>query len=643
MTEPERPDFQGNNAGRDNNGEMISHVENMWVSDKEIRIYSDRPVPDRMRNDAMYAFAPPGDFNKASLIFTKFNLLILCGPGSGRTLAAVRLLIDKRVDHLQILDFSRPIDKILPEEVVPKTGYLWDRISSPRLKEMSNSDLDQLDDSLRKSEAFLVVTAENRDVLRGSTQPYSVELFAPSTEAVARAHLAADPTNQRSEDLLNKIDMKQTLLDYTAPQRGAQVAKLLLKVGNGYEFADIKADLQQRADDDVEEWFSTIEDITVRALAIAIAFLEFSSYGRVSEAAKMLEDILDNPENGDIWPYDPPNFFEYTRTDRLNLATAKLKVNEDLNEGRIDPELVLFTRPTWGERLLRYTWKEYERIRPILQTWLSDLAEQDIITRESRDRAMTRFGALLADSAEIDTIDWVRDWARSDSFNRQSMAAMTLNGLTKNKAFLPQVRAYLIAWSRPTHPLTLRTTAALICQGKFAEEDPVFVLSQVRKLAKNPDVVLKGQLSKIIRTLIKEPRNRSLVWDFLVELIKTGSPTAQRIARDSAIDTLGNQGLPLELDEGEQELFRALIAALVLDQAKQVRVIDKLVEWARRAETDPKADAGLTALLRTLLASTDRNFVNRLSFCLHKAIETRTDATPLEEILVRAFEENNEY
>jgi hypothetical protein len=278
-----------------------------------------------------------------------------------------------------------------------------------------------------------------------------------------------------------------------------------------------------------------------------------------------------------------------------------------------------------------------------LKTWLSELAEKSIITRDGRDKAMTRFGTLLADSAEIDTIEWVQSWARSESFHRQSMAAMTLNGLTKNKAFLPQVRAYLKAWSHPELSITLRTTAALICQGKFAAEDPEFVLSQVRKLAKNPDSVLKNQLSKIIETLLKEPRNRVLIWDFLVDLIRTGSPTAQRIARNSAISTLDHRGVPFQLNEGEQELFRALVAALVLDQAKQVLVIDKLVEWARRTENDPKPDKRLTALLQTLLTSPDRNFVNRLSFYLHKAITTRTDATPLEQALIRVFEENSEH
>ncbi|WP_206784084.1 hypothetical protein [Amycolatopsis sp. MtRt-6] len=582
------------------------------------------PISDSLVNQAVTAFCVPVGYGQARRILAEHRLVLLCGRSSGRSLAGVRLLIDANLRDLKRLDPTRGARELLDlRRTDYPGGYLWDDVDAEAwCGELDTHVLGQLAHSLVELDSYLVVTFANEDIDLDRARPYVAELAPAEPADMVRAHLRAAGYDAA---LLKTLDQAEDLKD-CSPWRASEIARLLGAMHDGrFSEDDVKANIRGRGDEDVAAWFADNDDIPARALAITVALMEGSGYNLVAAAAKKLEDLLSNPENDELWPYLPPDLFEETRAERLRRIRARLEPPESWQQ--TDPELVRFSRPRWGERLLAYVWKEYERIRPILQTWMGDLDDELPWIGVRHDAAMSRFGRMLAKAAEPDPFDWLYPWVRGSRF-QQSAAALIMSALCENSDYVRGVKNRVYSWSRHRTGEKLRFTAALICRNTFGQSHPEFALSQLRKLTRNCDMYLQEEIVRSLKSMLTEPSNRSLVLSTLPVWLLHGGATQREIATTCTVYALSLQtSRPLRFDDKESEAVRILFAVLLEDPSRRQLVLAGLTSWAIRSAARIDLERDIIRVLKLLLNAPDEIMTRRFSFFLRRKIDKEPKAT----------------
>lgn len=647
--EPASPPTVNGNAVHENSGVVNNNTVNNFAPPPPVEDVADittslvdGPVSAALLTEAVAAFCHPGGYDNALRILRERRVLVLCGRSTGRTLAGIRMFIDLDLEALQQLDPLRPLkDFSTLQKPATSTGYLWDDITIKEWADgLTGRALSGIERSLRETSSFLIIAFSDEDVSDANVEAYLAEIVAPDTADVAKAHLAAKGIpHARQAELLSQVDLDKALPGYSRPSRGAKVARRLYEVDQDlYDFEEVKEDLYRRQDEDVKAWLENNKDVQIRALAISIAFLEGCPYNAIANAAKKLEDVLVNPENKEIWPYRPPNLFWESRGDRLRRAQATQRRADGL---AVDPEQITFSKPDWGERLLLHVWKEHERLRPILHSWLADISRTVLSRGEAgHDESMTRFGALLAKAAEPRVMNWVLDWVYEDSENLQSLAAMTLRGMSGNSSYVRAIKNFLHAWCNPRTQPSCRMTAAIALGGEFGRSQPEFALLRLRRLTKNATPELGLEIGKTIRSLLTEPSNRSLVLSTLPVWILEGGAASRHIALRCAVDALSLNGKTISFPEGDTAAVRILITALLEDGTLRRKTLAGLILWATEGEWKAGSHSDVVGLFRLLFTSPDDVLVRRLSFYLRKAFdEDPRQTAPLRNVLSQVLKE----
>lgn len=621
--EPDQPQVMTNN------GIIAENVYTNGEPDENAEVKTGLvygPVADSLIDQAVNAFCVPGDYGHAGRILKEYRLVLLCGRSSGRSLAGVRLLIDANVRDLKRLDPTRGSRDLLGlqrNDSTIGTGYLWDDVNADAwCSELDTHVLGQLAHRLTELDAHLVVTFANEDIDLDRARPYVAELTPAEPADMVRAHLRA---TGYETTLLKKLDQENDLRD-CSPWRASEIARLLGAMQDGrFSEDDIKATIRRRGDEDVAAWFDDNGDIPARALAITVALMEGSGYNLVAAAAKTLEDILSNPENDELWPYLPPDLFEETRAERLRRIRARLEPASGWQ--LTDPERVMFSRPGWGARLLAYVWKEYERIRPVLQSWMGGLDDELPWMGVQHDEAMSRFGRMLAKAAEPDPFSWIYPWVRGSEFQR-SAAALILSALCENSEYVQGVKNRVYSWSRHWVDERFRFTATLVCRNTFGQSHPEFALNQLRKLTRKCQPDLRREIVTSLKSLLDEPSNRSLVLSTLPVWILHGGATQQDIATRCAVYALSlDTSKPLQFNDQEAVAVQILFTVLLENPRRRWRIMSGLTSWAIRAGSHADLRRDVIRVLELLLGAPDELLVRRFSFFLRKALDEDRKAT----------------
>ncbi|GHG05364.1 MULTISPECIES: hypothetical protein [Amycolatopsis] len=623
-----------------NNGIYANHLYTAGKPDEDEDVKTGLvygPISDSLVEQAVGPFCAPSGYGQASRILAEHRLVLLCGRSSGRSLAGVRLLIDANLHELKRLDPTRSARELLDlRRTEHSGGYLWDDVNAEAwCGELDTHVLGQLAHALVELDSYLVVTFANEDIDLERARPYVAELAPADPADMVRAHLRASGYDT---GLLKMLDQEADLKD-CSPWRACEIARLLGAMDDGrFSEDDVKAAIRRRGDEDVAAWFTDNTDIPARALAITVALMEGSGFNVVAASAKKLEDLLSNPENDELWPYLPPDLFAETRAERLRRIRALLEPPETWQQ--TDPEPVRFCRPGWGERLLAYVWKEYERIRPILQSWMGDLNDELPRMSARHDEAMSRFGRMLAKAAEPNPFGWVRPWVDGTRF-QQSMAALILSGLCENSVYVQGTKNRVNSWSRHWVDEGTRFTAALVCRNTFGRNHPEFALAQLRKLTRNCEDFLQREIVRSLKSMLGEPSNRGLVLSTLPVWILHGGATQQKIATRCAVHALSLEGsTPLQFGDQEALAVRILFTVLLEDARHREVVLFALTTWAIRAGTRPTLRRDVGRVLKLLLGAPDEILVKRFAYFLRKYFEENRKATaPLSALTAEVLRE----
>ncbi|WP_336157007.1 hypothetical protein [Amycolatopsis sp. VC5-11] len=619
----ESPTVTGTNVEGDHNGDIYQ----IFKPDEPETAKSslvEGPVPEDRITQAAEAFCFPERFADAAAILRKRHLVVLAGHSSGRTHSGIRLLIDLNLESLHHLNPTRPPKDLLTRQATT-TGYLWaNHDATGWSPEDCERTLDQLSERLRSQHSYLVLTFLGKPEL-GNVTKYVAELAAPPTAAVVQAHLTARGISDgRRAELLSEIDLETVSPVHRGPRHAAEVARLLAAVEAGeHSLADVKATLTSRADEDIQAWFEEHPDVSSRALAITVSLLEECPYYDIASAANKLEKVLANPENEEIWPYQPPDLLERSRSDRLNSVHAHVVRNASGSNIALGP--VKFSRPGWGPRLLSFVWTEFERVRPVIQEWLCTLTKELLSESPAQRRALTRFGTTLASAAEPNPMQWVLPWLGPDKpVHSQTMAATVLGALCANPGYIQQIKDVLRHWSKPNAPACYRHAVAIACGVEFGKSHPEFAMTQLGRLTKNCDESLRYLIPRAVQALLAEPNNRSLVLSTAAVWLLTGGAQAQAMAYQCAIKALFVAGAEKPLTERDKPAVRLVGSALLTSRKYRPLMMRWLANQGALATISASEAAKSRYLLHTLLTG-DSDFVRRFGYDLRKYLDAHRD------------------
>jgi hypothetical protein len=601
--------------------------------DKEVK---DPPEPPGELEHARNVFCPPLNYQAAKDILEKRSIVVLRGQSSGRTHAARRLLCDMGITHVKRCSSSRVAKDFTPAEGTDPIGYLW--LAQPPHWDSGRP----LDDVLAELRARLE-SVGGKMVLVGDKLPqstgseYCVTLEPPRVTSVVLSHLAPRKISREMYDeFVGEIGISyDELYPTSSPQRGKFVATQLIDYMDGkYDAEHIRHELTRVDERDVAEWFTTA-DLQDRCLAISAAFLENYPWTLIFEASSELQKLLSNPENGEIWPYDPPDLFEREAREHLQRAAARLV--SDGNDFPFESHQVRFQTPGWGRRLLAYVWKSFPGAREHIRDWLSNLVSR--LGIEDSDAAASRFGQMLADSRERSFGSWLEPWTEDDSYLVNKMASAALEPFSQNPENHKSLLDLLYKWANSWSSIHQRYSAATALQGPIGQLYVEESMAMLRHLASRADVVLLGAITRSIENLATFPDNRPVIQRTLLEWVPKNAQAKSFVRRCSEI-AIGLLHPPHVSFCEDVDAYRKHLDTLARHPESRQNLLIKMNLWCAAGESEKFRGHARTLISTAFDPGTPTGA--RLSYYLRRAFyedkEGRLD--PLKR-LIRALREES--
>ena len=635
------------NSTRTNNGQIFANFGTMRVgSVSEELPLVDGPVSDQMMRDAAEAFEHPQEFGAAKEVLDGNGLVLLCGNGTGRTMTAVRLLMQSHASSLQHLNPERSVLDLASGILDERAGYLWQGQLPGWERQLSGGRLVRLARVLGRVRARLVVVADHATDLPDEALHYTVTLSPPDPIQVVRRHLLRMVPAESVADL--EIEARKLLHVGASPGEAVKVAVFLKSLRErDYRPERTIAELRDRTDNEVQSWFANPQSLAARALMIAVAVFEHRSCAEVVQAALQLEPLLANPEHEDIWPYMPPDLFVDTRATRLGGVHAATVPNPNRGVSGDDPEIVRFDRPGWAEAVLRCIWCQYDRLRPTIKEWLGNRPTHG----QAHKAGAVVIGRLLGGTPGPDPTAELTTWAGSTLARQREMAAAAIGGMAEQPELIPLVRKRLRSWSLEEAGIARRLTAALAYGGTFGQRHPRLAVERLGVLAERADDLLRNAVIRGITGLAEEPANRpEVLRNLVVWTQQTDSWRLRDVALRSSLCVLGlawptrrdydRYRKDLAAAEADGEQLSVLVGNLFGERRTAGGIVPSLQVWANRAELDPSLAPSLVTLLRILFGQAQLPVVERLTFEIRHFLHTEEEsATALRTFVAQALEQ----
>ncbi|MGH3621860.1 MAG: hypothetical protein ACRDQ5_08730, partial [Sciscionella sp.] len=211
------------------------------------------PIPDRLSKEAAGAFATPGGFAEAGRTLRDHHMVLLCGTGTGRSVAGVRLLIDRNARSIHRLDVEKPLTALTFDALSSGHGYLWDGMAPGWERRLDDRALQGLSALLECAGSWLVLAVDEAQ-LPAEGRPWAVALKAPDPREVYRRQLCLRTDSDGTE--VNRAFVEQLAPDAT-PRQAAAAARLQVRVSReGYQPEQALHELSRRTGQEVADWFS---------------------------------------------------------------------------------------------------------------------------------------------------------------------------------------------------------------------------------------------------------------------------------------------------------------------------------------------------------------------------------------------------
>ncbi len=612
---------------------------------------SGRRVSEQERTKVAAVFVAATFMSQAEALLRQHRLVILRGEaGVGKATAGIHLLLGCELREIADVNPDVTADQLLAYDFQTNCGYCVCNVAAETVRHLSQYVLTGLCQRLERADAYAVLTVDARVRLETSDLVVACDRVT-DLDQVFDQHLdwylgEPDPSvNRQRARSLPGVDalIKERLV----PAELDRLAELLVKAVRGEIGKDEAVRrFEASARREIENWFSSTQDLSECALLISIAALGGASYQSVADCAERLHGALvelyrrQRPVTT-VTPDESPaaHLFGTSRSQRLAAVSATL-IRDD--HGGTTPaslvDRVEFDNPAWYSAVLRYVWDEHDLIRRPLVDWLR--ATCVIGDLDVRVRASAAVGELSEHDFGYMWREVITVWAGSDEPRVRDAAAFALGIPAWQNSLAPRILRTLFAWSTDADDMWRRRTAA-VAFGSYwiGLRFPDAALRGLELIARSEDTRLLGVLAKSVAGLF-ELSNESREYAGRVlralhlwsrpdgdsrSLRRTGLIAFVKLAMDAegtAFTSRGNAWPPvLRLieagDDGAEEAEVLWVRGLAEHVTRDL-ALKAFKSWARQAKDDPELVKPLSQLVVRLARRGGDRGRQRLLFHLER-------------------------
>ncbi|MEV4623484.1 hypothetical protein AB0J74_32855 [Asanoa sp. NPDC049573] len=446
-----------------------------------------------IREQIESAYVKPEGFEAFQAEIGDRRAVIVRGPaGHGKTAAAIRLLVERRVERILLLRGAAQLDDLI-EKIEPGIGYiLYDLVDAT---EFTAHRFNALAASLDEKNSHLFVTVPSDQGLRDDELVEHARLLPPPPDhaSIVRELLSWLSRDTGTAPTLDGLDeLIEELFSDAAPRRHAsELAQVIVRqyTKEGFDLDDVRSYMSARITEDFQNWFDNLPDLDHRCHAIALAAFNGLAYEYVTEALHGLKRRLEPPPHDALAQAQlsratlrPGDDLGTTRRDRLRTLRAEAAVEWALGpHGTTRVEVVRFRTPGYARRVLHRAWSEFT-VQHILLEWLAELSSHR--SEAVRVWAATALGMLSTFSFDYVTDTIFTRWAGSRSASLREAVAFALHVPAADTELQPAVFRLVESWYRNGNNRTLQASAARAFGYSLGRHDPNRALAALNTLAR---------------------------------------------------------------------------------------------------------------------------------------------------------------
>ncbi|WP_157246882.1 hypothetical protein [Nonomuraea typhae] len=477
----------GHAAGRD----VIVNYHAVSGAKNAPRVWELRP--DDLK-DAEQRFVAPVDFDTLrDAIGIRRVLFIRANPGSGKCLAATRLLLGSSA--IFRLHSDTALSTLTSDVLTAGCGYVLADLPGAATRELTIDDVNQLTDSFERADARLVVTlSPNRRILDSEVDALVMELgqVIDRMEVFCR-HLERDledaAVDQVFADQAMMALVKEELDRNPSPGHAALIALFTAEASRAGEPLDdtVRDRLAMLDAAEFTRWAEKLPDLPTQSMALAVAVLGGEPYETVSAAAGLLCESLE-PDRP-LASAEPERHAPLTPrkgTRLMHLRAHVVRSTVQTRHGGAPTEAVRYRDPAFQQKYLLYFWNEYDQARPTLLAWLRLCARHEL--ESVRVRTAVATGILASKSFEHVRALVINPWAESDDPDLRDAAARAMcHAAAADPDLGPHTRNLVAAWSAEEAP-EVRATAARCWRIEYDAAGPGAAMKALEELSSSDDL-----------------------------------------------------------------------------------------------------------------------------------------------------------
>ncbi|GGP41972.1 hypothetical protein [Saccharothrix coeruleofusca] len=484
-------------------------IHNGVASQPDLRVL--RATDDEI-NEVRHHFEPPGHFRDAGRALIDKRVVVLAGPGTGRTYTARRLLVDLGATAVVDANRDRPLGSFQADELRSGEGYVWDATELGE-RPFTDREFTQCLGVVRSVGCHLVIVVDRRTQAPSAAADHVVTLLAPNALAVAQETIRKlSPDAVEGPTMVLKSDLAPVLADRDPPEKAVRAAALAVRVCLGELTAsEALAQLEEDVEDAVAHWlreWSTLE----YSFSFAVALLENQPYDEVVTHALALDKKIREAELPEDKKLRPRRVFDSSKEQLLRDVGATTVVRKHPKHDGLREETVRFERQGWAAVVLRRLWREYPMAQEILCEWMCAPAMLGRF-REATRRALCAF---ITEVPAHDPLRVLDNLAARGGVTYKPLIASTLQHLADDHRLAPLVEQALESWTKNKGSPYRQWTAAWVYGSPFGRRDVHHALARLGRIAESTNYAAQNGVVYAVLSMLEDRHLHTAVLDQVV-------------------------------------------------------------------------------------------------------------------------------
>ncbi|GAB3584988.1 hypothetical protein GCM10027445_61910 [Amycolatopsis endophytica] len=561
----------------------------------------DRRVSESELERVQECFVSPTSFEPASRVLRDYSVVVLHCPGTGRTTAGLRLLLDAGYQQLVHLSSDRTLGSIKDEELEPNHGYLWESVGLEGTP-LPTPDLRHMLSLVSDKSARLVIIVNYSSQIPAEAGQLSVELKAPDPFAVAHRTLDFEHATRAAHDVLDD-HLAAHLAVGDPPYKAARAAELAILIDEG-ELDSVTAlrELTESVDQALEDIIDTSWSTVVYTMLLSVAFFHDKPFDDAAHHAAKLDELVRAQELPEDKTLRPRRVFAHPKDQLLRQIRATTETRDHPRHAGLKEQTVRFLRPDFAAAVLRRFWQQYHLEHRILLNWMCGTGMEEA--------AVQALCTVILQVPARDPLRQLDNLAASNSHLQRRLAVRTLTRLVYVHKMTALVKQTVENWV--TGSVNRQRTAALVYASRYGRDDLERTLEQLGKIGRSDSWQVRSTVVGAVLGILALPGRHELVLKTVAGWVDAGkanrkNANLRQVGLELAMWVVGvlpeAADLPLNrtnLGEQYPKTIRTLTGEVVQDPDFGERMFSHLAKLAASSRSR-RADQPLSRNEDTLL------------------------------------------